>query len=103
MAEKAKRKILPAWVPSALFLKQETHFAFGLALPFAARALGYPTTYGVALILAVSFLKELLLDPWLEGAPFLWDGAEDFGFYLVGIVAALAMLAARWGPPGLLA
>jgi len=100
MAEKAKRKILPAWFPSALFLAQATHLAFGLAFTYAARALGYPSTYGAGLILAVALLKEAAVDPWLEGESFFWNGVEDFGFYLVGVSLALLTLALRFGVPG---
>jgi hypothetical protein len=42
-------------------------------------------------------LKETLWDPANEaGQPFLWSGATDLGWYLVGIGAMLGALAARY-------
>ena len=46
---------------------------------------------------AVVFLKELLWDPAYEvGQPFLWAGATDFGWYLVGIGLMLGALWVRF-------
>ena len=45
----------------------------------------------------IVFLKELLWDPVNEtNQPFLWAGATDLSWYLVGIAAMLGLLWARY-------
>lgn len=56
----------------------------------------YPRVAVTGFVVIV-FLKELVWDPVNEvGQPFLWAGATDFGWYLVGIALMLAALWARF-------
>ena len=80
------------WTPSANFLAQEVHFVIGVLFVISAVAFHYPWWYGAIAIFIISLLKESIFDPIVEGAPFLWDGAEDFSFYLVGIAAASVII-----------
>jgi hypothetical protein len=80
------------WNPSANFLAQEVHFVIGLSFVIASVAFHYPWWYGVVAIFIISLLKETVFDPIVEEAPFFWNGAEDFSFYLLGIAVATALV-----------
>jgi len=41
---------------------------------------------------AFVLIKELLIDPWLEGNPFFWNGAIDTLFYVVGFGIGLGLV-----------
>ena len=52
----------------------------------------------IGCFVAVVTLKEVFWDPANEvGQPFLWAGATDLFWYLVGILAMLTALWARFG------
>ncbi len=76
------------WKPTVNFLAQEVHSVIGFLAPTLAVALGYPFWYGSVAILLVAIVKEVVVDPLLEGAAFLWNGAEDFSFYVLGDAVA---------------
>ena len=60
------------------------------------RHLAAPRVALVGFVLLV-LLKESLWDPVYEvGQPFLWAGAVDLGWYLVGIASMLAAVWARF-------
>ena len=80
------------WTPNANFLAQEVHFVIGVLFVIAAVACHYPWWYGAITIFIIALLKETIFDPIVEEAPFLWDGAEDFSFYLIGIAAASVII-----------
>jgi len=51
----------------------------------------------IGLFVFLDFLKELLWDPVNEANnPFLWVGVTDLGWYVVGILGALALIYARF-------
>lgn len=93
--------------PAIIF--PELHAAIGALAVAAAYALS-PGTLGdshrsrpnvprlaVAAFTVVVFLKELLWDPANEvNQPFLWAGATDFFWYVVGIAVMLGLLWARY-------
>lgn len=80
------------WVPSSNFLAQEVHFVIGVLFVIASVAFNYPWWYGAILIFIVSLVKETTFDQIIEKAPFFWDGAEDFSFYLVGIAVGIGLV-----------
>lgn len=98
------------WLSSAIILP-ELHAALGAAVVFGAYLLlsdlrpGSPAglsrhhwnRIAVVVFLAIDLLKESLWDPIHEvDNPFLWQGVVDFGWYLVGVGIALALVAARF-------
>lgn len=96
------------WLSSEIILP-ELHatlgaLAVGVAYIFAPGRLGDPgrphrqsPRLAAAAFAMVVFLKELLWDPANEvGQPFLWSGATDFAWYVVGIGAMLGALWARF-------
>lgn len=94
---------------SPVIIFPEDHAVIGalavlVAYAFAPGRLGDPLRRHLAASRAVVagfvvlvFLKESLWDPVYEvGQPFLWAGATDLGWYLVGIGVMLAALWARF-------
>ncbi len=94
---------------SAAIIFPEVHGAIGALAVAAVYALA-PGTLGdparthpnvprvtLAAFTFIVFLKELLWDPVNEtNQPFLWAGATDLSWYLVGIAAMLGLLWARY-------
>jgi hypothetical protein len=96
------------WTSPAIILP-ELHAAIGAlavatAYSLAPGRLGDPARshpnvprFVLAAFLVIVFLKELLWDPANEvDQPFLWAGATDLFWYLVGIGAMLGLLWARY-------
>lgn len=64
------------------------HFFAGTTFVFAAVALHYPWYDGAIIILAISAVKEVTFDRWVEGDSHR-DGLVDWLFYgVVTIIAA---------------
>jgi hypothetical protein len=87
------------WLDPEL-LAQEVHGAigFGFLLAVYYRIRPYAAVYfdlAIGVFLLVVFLKELLWDPVHEtDNPFVWQGVEDWCFYMIGIaLGALFVLA----------
>jgi len=80
------------WNPSTNFLAQEIHLVIGILFVTLAVVFHYPWWYGAITIFIVSILKESIFDPIVEEAPFFWNGAIDFSFYLIGIVVGAALV-----------
>jgi hypothetical protein len=96
------------WLSSAIIFP-ELHAAIGALAVAAAyslspgtigdRARAHPNVPRLALaaFTLIVLLKELLWDPVNEvNQPFLWAGATDLSWYLVGIGVMLALLWARY-------
>lgn len=96
------------WLSPAVIFP-ELHAAIGalavsVAYIFSPGRMGDPARrhrnlprFGVAAFGLVVFLKELLWDPVNEvNQPFLWAGATDFVWYMVGIGSMLVALWARF-------
>jgi len=77
--------------PSRNFLAQEVHFVIGILFVIAAVTFHKPWWYGATVIFVISLLKETIFDPLVERAPFFWNGAKDFSFYLIGIAVGAAL------------
>jgi hypothetical protein len=90
------------WLPSQQVLAQEVHFAFGLGITFAARALGFPAWWGALAIIVVDLIKESTFDQWIEKQPLFTDGLVDWSFYIIGAALAAALLVLRFGTVGFL-
>ena len=96
------------WLSSAIILP-ELHAVIGalavaVAYVFAPGRLGdsnrphrsAPRT-AIAAFAVIVLLKEVFWDPANEvGQPFLWEGATDLWWYLVGIAAMLGALWLRY-------
>lgn len=89
----------PLWYPSANLDAQFAHVGWGallvsavaLAWRAAKRPLGIgPVWAGVALTLLYAAAKEFAFDVIVEGNGF-HNGALDFAFYSLGIVAAIGL------------
>lgn len=106
--------------PDAVYQLAHATVSFGVMIGIGALALVSSRRFpeaaprvvpvgGVGWVL-FALSKELLLDPRVEGDPFIWDGAQDLAFYLVGLSVALLVMRllgwpARWSlrapdPPG---
>ena len=96
------------WLSPAIILPED-HATIGalavaVAYAFAPGRLGDPDRphrqvprWAVSTFAVIVLLKETLWDPLNEvGQPFLWEGATDMLWYLVGIVAMLGALWARF-------
>jgi hypothetical protein len=96
------------WVSPAITFPEE-HAAIGALaaavtyalapgeLGAAARSHAWVPRYAIAGFTVLVFLKELWWDPVNEvGQPFLWTGATDLSWYLVGIGAMLGALWVRY-------
>jgi len=90
-----------AWNPlDPEMLAQEVHGAIGFGFLLAAyyRVLPFGGTWfylSIAILLIAVLIKEAFWDPVYEKVPpqpFFWQGAEDFGFYVVGLVLGLAFV-----------
>ncbi len=88
--------ILPPKLLAAI-TAQQTHFCIGLLVVFGA-ALFFPgimlamvlSVYG---LMGIVLVKEAFFDPYAErGAPFLWGGVIDAGWYVVGIAFGVFLL-----------
>jgi hypothetical protein len=77
---------------STQFLAQAGHFLLGMVFVFMANSLlGHPWIGAIAAML-YQIPKETLIDPGVEGEPFLWDGALDLGVMILGVLACLGVL-----------
>jgi len=96
------------WLSPAIIFPED-HAAIGALVVAAAYALapgrlGDPARahpnlprFVLAAFVTIVFLKELLWDPANEvDQPFLWAGATDLLWYLVGVGAMLGALWARF-------
>jgi hypothetical protein len=96
------------WLSPAIIFPED-HAVIGAlavaaAYAFAPGRLGDPARpyakiprIAVGVFVVIVFLKELLWDPANEvDQPFLWAGATDLFFYLVGVGAMFAALWARF-------
>ncbi len=96
------------WLSPAVIFPED-HAAIGAlavatAYAFAPGRLGDPDRRHLAIpriavigFVFIVFLKELLWDPVNEvGQAFLWSGATDFAWYLVGVGTMLVALWARF-------
>jgi hypothetical protein len=95
--------------PSLESASQSAHLAWGLALtlllmvlmaarhlsPEVMRLLFRCACRAAVWVLCGVLVKELLIDPVVEGDPFLWGGARDCAFYLAGVLLGLAALTPR--------
>jgi hypothetical protein len=80
---------------NANFITQLLHsFAGAAVTALLFIKLGFPDSYyAIGIFLLVILGKETLFDPRFEkNQPFLWEGAQDFLFYLPGIAAALLII-----------
>jgi hypothetical protein len=97
------------WLSSAIIFP-ELHAVIGaltviVAYVFAPGRLGEPErphrrvpALVIACFVAIVTLKEVFWDPANEvGQPFLWAGATDLFWYLVGIAVMLGALWVRFG------
>lgn len=98
------------WLSNSIILP-ELHAALGAGVVFGAYLLlsrlppRLPdgssrhawNRWAVGAFLVIDLLKETLWDPVHEvDNPFLWQGVTDFGWYLVGVAIALALVFARF-------
>lgn len=84
----------PIWYPSADLVAQIAHFLAGaLAVIGTTKLLKKPAWQGAAGITVFAAVKEFLFDALIERQGF-FDNATDFGFYLLGALAAMIAQAA---------
>jgi len=74
-------------------LAADTHIGYGMLIPFMTSALFNKPFIGLMAILVISIIKENTFDVWTEHNPFWTNGAIDFGFYGVGCIIAVGILA----------
>lgn len=85
------------WDPSPFFLAQAGHFLFGMVSVFAPLAI-WPTRVrpvlgGTGAIILYGVLKETLFDPVVEtNEPFVWSGAIDLAFIVLGASIAWGLI-----------
>lgn len=85
---------LLTWKPSNNFLAQAGHLALGALAPALPYFLFKSDTYailGTIIFLTYVWAKETIVDPWLEGDPFWWDGFEDSCYLLGGCTITWAV------------
>ncbi|MCY0880689.1 MAG: hypothetical protein OWS74_01725 [Firmicutes bacterium] len=73
-------------------MAQEVHFVIGVLFVIASAAANFTNHnlyYGAIAIIIIAILKESIFDPLVEKAPFFWDGAEDFLFYVIGVAIGI--------------
>ena len=89
-----------SWMTSVTWLAQAAHFLAGSSFIFYSEHLfrnvewwifrGY--RWGILFCLLYIIPKEIIIDPWSEGDPFLWDGALDMGVMLAGMLTAVIIV-----------
>lgn len=78
------------WRPPAFLLSQMLHFFVGATFVFASVSLHYQWYVGAVAILAISGIKEVTFDRWVEGDSYR-DGLVDWLFYGAGSLVAAAV------------
>lgn len=79
------------WSPSNFFLAQDAHIGWGALGVCLGLLLGLSWEVSFALVAALSFFKEGVVDDLIEGAPFWTNGAKDYLFWLLGAGAAAGL------------
>ena len=82
-------KLIGKWWDDPNWWAQGAHFLFGVVfvtVPFFfwPRYGLTPPLIGTVALFTYGIVKEVYLDPWLEGDPLLWDGLIDMGFLFFG-------------------
>ncbi len=88
------KKLINDWWMSPDWWVQGAHALLGavfVMLPFWLTGKLAYSVLGTAALVIYGSIKEIILDPWIEGNKFLWDGAEDMGFLFLGGVAVWAI------------
>jgi hypothetical protein len=87
------------WNPSEDFLAQSGHFLSGMCSVFGPAAVCHgsksSTFYallGTILFFSFMLIKEVFVDPKMEGEPFFWCGVEDMFFSASGLTVAWILM-----------
>lgn len=81
------KKLINSWWMSPDWWVQGAHFLLGAGFVMLPFWLTQKLTYSIVGTMALGIygtVKEVVLDPWIEGNKFLWDGAVDMGFLFLG-------------------